>query len=180
MHHTPNLHSPIALLCRAAVLTCCLLLFIGSPGATARATPTAELTSSTVYLPLVTNSMAACNDSEDNDIPAQAKPLNSLGSSCLGSLEDDPVGEDDYYTVTLNPGQSIAIEVTDMPAGADYDLLLYRGMDLVASSNEQGTTNERISYTNTSSVATTYVIRINSYAKSATSANTYVLKSSGL
>lgn len=178
MYHMPNFHKRIASLGLAAVLACCLLLLIGEPWSNARAMSAEELTGNTVYLPLVTG-FVACNDIEDNDIPSQAQPLNTLGRDCLGSLQDDPVGEDDYYAVTLTPGQSISIELTGMAAGADYDLLLYRGMELVVSSNQEGTTSERISHTNMSSQEGTYLIRINIYAKSTTSPNTYILKSSG-
>ena len=178
MYDTSTFHSRIATLSLAAVLTCWLLLVSGEPRLTAHATSTEEVPGSTVYLPLVLQSLEGCSDIEDNDIPAQAQPLNTLGRDCLGSLEDDPVGEDDYYTVTLTPGQSITIDLMDMPAGADYDLLLYRGMELVASSNEEGSMNERASHTNTSSSTTTFLIRINIFAKSTAAPNTYVLRSS--
>ena len=177
MYHMPNVHKRIASLGLAAVLTYCLLL-VGAPWSSAQAMLAEEQAGSTVYLPLVTNSLVACNDIEDNDIPAQAQRLNTLGRDCLGSLQDDPVGEDDYYAVTLTPGQSISIELTGMAVGADYDLLLYRGMELVVSSNQEGMTSERISHTNTSTQESTYLIRINIYAKSTTSPNTYILKSS--
>jgi hypothetical protein len=43
-----------------------------------------------------------CNDHEDhggNDDQTHALELTTVGQSCIGSLEDDPVGEDgdDYY-----------------------------------------------------------------------------------
>ncbi len=177
-HHSPHMPSRMAALSIAALLIGCFQLFGWWAQPTALATPMENLATTTTYLPLVMNLPETCNDSEDNDIPAQAKQLTTVGRACSGSLEDDPIGEDDYYSVTLNPGQSITIDLAGMLVGADYDLLLYRETVLVASSNEQGNVREHISYTNTSSMTTTYLIRINIFAKSTAGINTYILKTS--
>ncbi len=177
-HHMPNLRSRMATLSIAAALIGCFQLCGWWSHPTALATPIQNVATTTTYLPLVLNLPVSCNDSEDNDIPAQAKQLITVGRECIGSLEDDPVGEDDYYSVTLNPGQSITIDLAGMLDGADYDLLLYRETVLVASSNEQGSASEHLSYTNTSGVTTTYLIRINIFAKSTAGINTYILKTS--
>jgi hypothetical protein len=150
-----------------------------------------DTTTPILYLPLVVKDYPACNDVEDNDIPAQAKefitPTTPLGTFCRGSLQDDVEGEDDYYTITLTATQIMTITLSgvpsgtnppaeaDFPAEADYDLLLYdASLTQVVSSNQTNSKREQLIYTATNSGV--YYIRVNMYRKAPTDPNTYLLK----
>ncbi len=149
-----------------------------------------------LYLPLVTNpapppviTITACNDQEPNNIPLEAKSLDpsagqaalhtTNGVQCNGSLQSDPVGEDDYYAITLQPGQVLDVQLTRIPTGADYDLYLYNAQgatiaDRVAKSNQVGTADELIVYQHPLGLTPlTYYLRVYQYQKSATAENTY-------
>jgi hypothetical protein len=144
----------------------------------AHAKVSATAVGAVVYLPVVSYGAPPCNDFEENDVPEQARPLVPLGQECAGSLQDDPLNEDDYYLVTLAEGQTLTVELSEMPAGADYDLVLYppESSKEVATSNQHGNVDEQIIYTVPVDGAGDYLIRLNIYAKSATTTNSYVLR----
>ncbi len=128
---------------------------------------------------VVSFELAECRDTEDNDVPNQASRQPS--SVCQGSLQDDPVGEDDYYWVILEPGQSIQVQLASMPPGSDYDLVLYgfnplfpdEGLTFLEFSNQNGAINEAISYTHAGDESEFFFININMSQKSTQSLNTY-------
>jgi hypothetical protein len=145
---------------------------------------------------------AGCNDIENdpryletdprhtNDNIEGAKAQNP--AVCPASLEDDPEGEDDYYSLPaddialpyISMGQTVVAELTNIPEGADYDLVLYNearsgydGSREITFSNELGNVNERIVYTKTQGPAQEiYYLRINMYQKSTVAPNTYQLR----
>jgi hypothetical protein len=145
---------------------------------------------------------AGCNDIENDpryqEGDARHTNDNILGAKaqnpavCPASLEDDEEGEDDYYFLPaedialpyISLGQTVEVELTHIPEGADYDLVLYNealsgynGEDYITFSNELGSVNERIVYTKTQGPAQErYYIRINMYQKSTVAANTYQLR----
>jgi hypothetical protein len=102
--------------------------------------------------PVPTPVVSACNDVENNDTPQQARPLTTIGGTCIGSLQDDPQGEDDWYSLDLAPGQTITIDLTGIPSGGDYDLALHNVSNAaVASSTKANNTDEHLTYTNSGS-----------------------------
>ncbi len=123
---------------------------------------------------------AICNDFEDNDVPNQASEQPS--AACLGSFQDDDIidpdeGEDDYYLITLDPQQQVHVDLTNIPAGADYDVILYSSrLKQVAFSNQQGQQAEQISYTHSGTTRDFYYLRLNMYRKSSTQQNSYQLR----
>jgi hypothetical protein len=130
-------------------------------------------------LPLVVKDYPACNDLEDNDIPAQAKdfttPTTPLGTFCRGSLDDDVQGADDYYKINLTANQVVTITLSGFPADADYDLVLYdASIAQVAFSNKTGPVPEQLTYTAANSGI--YYIRVNMYRKATAAPNTYLLQ----
>ena len=130
-----------------------------------------------VFLPLVTriDPPLLCSDIEDNDSPAQARLLSPIGPPCQASFRDDPEGEDDYYQIELQADQQVQIDLTQMPSGADYDLILYNSdLAQLAVSNRSGVANERVVYT--AGVAGTYLIRINMARESTSATNNYTLQ----
>jgi hypothetical protein len=131
-----------------------------------------------VYLPVISYGAPPCNDIEENDVPDQSRPLVPLNQECAGSFQDNPVAEDDYYSVSLTDGQTLTVELTEIPAEADYDLIVYppNSSKEVVTSNEPGNVDERVSYTVPSGGAGSYLIRLNIYAKSVTASNSYVLR----
>jgi hypothetical protein len=136
---------------------------------------------SPIYVPIARQSppppppTPACNDTENNDTPQQARPLTTIGTTCIGSLQDDPQSEDDWYSINLAAGQTISIDLTGIPAGADYDLALHNaGGAEVASSTKGNATDEQLAYR--SAAAGRYTIRVFMYRKSLIATNTYQLK----
>ncbi len=124
--------------------------------------------------------LAQCNDFEDNDVPNQANEQPS--AYCLGSFEDDEIidpakGEDDYYLIYLNPGQSVQVNLGAIPTGADYDLILYNNrLQIVKYSNQAGQMPEQLEYTHTATEREFYYLRVNMDRKSSTAENLYHLR----
>lgn len=113
-------------------------------------------------------------DVEPNNIPAEAGLLEH--GVYRGSFQDEMEGEDDYYLVYLDIGQAIHLELTDIPIGADYDMVLYDAtLEYVAYSNEYGNVNEYIDYAKTTGTLEPYYIRVNMMTKTAQAQNTYLL-----
>lgn len=113
-------------------------------------------------------------DVEPNNVPAEAGLLEH--GVYRGSFQDEMEGEDDYYLVYLDIGQAIHLELTDIPIGADYDMVLYDAtLAYVAYSNEYGNVNEYIDYVKKTGTLEPYYIRVNMRTKAAQAQNTYLL-----
>lgn len=83
-------------------------------------------------------------DVEDNDLPVQAQQIAPDQTPCIASFQDDPQGEDDYYRVQINVGQQLRVQVRNLPAGGDYDLVLYDPrLSQVVFSNASGNVDEQ-------------------------------------
>jgi hypothetical protein len=119
----------------------------------------------------------ACKDDiEPNDRPDQARPLTLIGQACSGSFQDDAQGQDDYYSVQLNAGQKIGIDLTRIAAGADYDLVLYdTAQTQLAVSKFPGQDDEHIPPTAVGKTGR-YYLRVFMRTKSAIAPNNYVLQ----
>ena len=137
----------------------------------------------TNYLPLIRSALPVCNDSADNDRPQRAQPLTTIGQTCSGSFENDPPNPqgDDYYFVDLAAGKTITIDLTNIPTGANYDLVLYDSRVLtdpfvspVGISNSPGQASERITVSN--SAAGRYFIRVFMRTRSPSAPNAYDLR----
>lgn len=136
-----------------------------------------------LYLPLLNTPLPTtpCNDVEDNDYAANARQLTTLGGACVGSLEDDPKGGDDYYYVDLVAGQTIKIDLTHIPDGADYDMVLYDKQILTTGdapelrkSKQPNNSDEHMTYLVPASGR--YYLRIYLSTKSASDRDSYVLR----
>jgi hypothetical protein len=130
----------------------------------------------------------ACNDTDDNvqpnNLPGEGLPQPS--SVCVGDLDREvPSPEQniigDFYTTFLDPGQTITVDMTDIPPGADYDLYLFRLSSLaenppwIDTSLNLGQDSEQVQYLHGGEREKYYlrVVRINA----ATSGpNTYTLR----
>lgn len=130
-----------------------------------------------IFAPIVTFAgriIGPCSDIEDNDTPAQARPMSPIGETCSASFRDDPEGEDDYYVINARAGQTLQITLNRVPSQADYDLIVYTsGLAQVAVSNKSGEADEQITYL----VPQTgnYMIRINMARESLVATNDYQL-----
>ncbi|NJL33824.1 MAG: hypothetical protein HC893_08145 [Chloroflexaceae bacterium] len=128
----------------------------------------------------VTLAAGQCEDFEDNDTPVQANDQPS--ALCRGSFEDDVIinpeeGEDDYYSLVLEPGDALTVELREIPAGADYDIILYNtALEVVAFSNQNGQANERFTYTNAGTQPALFYVRVNMIGKSTMVENSYLLR----
>jgi hypothetical protein len=125
-------------------------------------------------VPPPTPVIPSCNDQENNDLPQDAKPLTTIGTTCSGSLQDDPEGEDDWYSINLAAAQTITIDLTGFPTDADYRLGLVNSNNTnVALPNASGADKHHFVYRATT--AGRYLIRVYMAHKS-TSTNSYYLK----
>jgi hypothetical protein len=117
-----------------------------------------------------------CNDTNTNDVANQAEPQPS--AVCLGYFEDEPYLDnnnrviDDWYEIVLQPGQTLEMNLDDVPFGADYDVAMFEegnygqpdGSDffdvVVAVSLNPGTESEEFTYTNDEDVARTFHMQV--------------------
>jgi len=130
------------------------------------------------YLPLIIkgegDQQCGPDDHEPNDSCSQAHgPLTSgqTYQSWISNCDLDTYKKSDYFYIDISTLGTIDIELTNIPAGTDYDLYLYRNPgddpDNWAASSVGTGSSETISY---SPQATgRYYIRIYSYRGSSTS-----------
>jgi hypothetical protein len=78
----------------------------------------------------------------------------------------------DFFKITLNPGQTIAIAMTG-PTGVDWDLKLVNAAGTQLAISQGSTASESLSYTNSGTTA--LVVYANVYAYSGTSTASYNL-----
>lgn len=133
------------------------------------------------YIPMLLRPIPilACNDVEPNGVPKTASPLTSINQYCVGSLEGEEAAPnaDDIYTLSLNAGQQLAVDVLDVPTGANYRLTVWYNVTstqpiVVGESNQPGSSSEHIAAQ--ISVTSKYYIRIRRMA-AGPSADTYLL-----
>ena len=138
-----------------------------TPTSTPRATPTpASAPGGPNYVPLIEQTQLQCNDVEDNnDTSAGAGQLTTVGTTCQGSMEDDPQPGFDWYFFDAPAGKTMVIDLSGIPAGADYDLYLFdANVHYVGSSVNSGNAPEHIAHSTGSGGR--YYIRITEYRKS--------------
>ena len=69
------------------------------------------------------------------------------------------------YSKTVNYPGNISVSLSGVPAGCDYDLYLYNNSETEVATSENGSNaNESISYSNSSTGATTYSVKVLSYS----------------
>jgi hypothetical protein len=143
-------------------------------------TATSGLISSTLSITLTPLS---CDDIEDrNDGTAQAGKV-SLNAACVGSFQDEQVADDpntsnDYYRLDLTTSGKLHVTLRGIPAGANYDLQLFRqvGNDFsqLAGSGNVGNADEELSPQYVGSGI--YYVRVYLRTKASLPAqNTYIL-----
>ena len=111
-----------------------------------------------MYLPFSSKAYsAACARYEPNDsIYNPYGPLVSGQTYFAYICQGD---ENDYYYFDINTYNPITIDLTDIPDGADYELILYDPNKLiVAQSRQGGNADEHISYV--PSVTGRYYVRV--------------------
>jgi hypothetical protein len=111
--------------------------------------------------PVLQSVPAACPDIEpdNNSVLTLPRPpaLGWLNGICTGRIATsgpESVGEEtsDYYAVSLEAGQTITVDLTNVPAGTNYDLFLYpqiaetQSTGTVASSRRPGNQNESFTF----------------------------------
>lgn len=122
--------------------------------------------------------VGSCRDTEPNGVPIEAKEQES--AICRGLLDEEPDAEgtvDDYYWFYLSYGQRVNIDLTHIPAGADYDLILHdAAYEIVAYSNEYDNLDEYVEYTSPYAMEEKFYLRVNGATRTDTAKNTYQLK----
>jgi hypothetical protein len=125
---------------------------------------------------------------EDNDTCATAT------SMCDGTTPGLFVSkcDDDYYSVTVNDGTTLAVDILFAHANGDLDLFLYDAAGCALDEGVSGhncansivcgfsvTDNESIVYANTSGAAQDLIIKVNVWPATASNCNNYALVISG-
>jgi hypothetical protein len=144
-----------------------------------------------IYVPMVlrspppptppppTPTTSICPERESNDTPKLSQPLPTNNGSCIGTFENEPAGDTfDYYSIQVSQGQRIVVKLTDIPAGANYDIALQRenGPDdytTVDTSANLGQADELIDHVAQSS--NRHFIRVKVMAKSPSATDNYIL-----
>lgn len=130
-----------------AVSAAPLKLFAGTNGASAwEYTAASPLYVGSVYLPVIAREYAHtpldCRSYEPNDSFQEAQPLPAPGTYCSFIYD---ATDTDYYRFDITETGPIIVELTNIPAGTDYDLELYdSNQTLVGGSWMGGNQNERI------------------------------------
>ncbi len=113
-----------------------------------------------VYLPLVSKNLRG--DYEPNDSSSQAYGPLTSGQTYYSHLES-AMDNDDYFYITLSSSATIVVDLTNIPAGCDYDLFLYDvNLNKLGESRNYGDTDEQIVYSTAQSGK--YYIRIYRYS----------------
>jgi len=107
---------------------------------------------------------------ETNDTIAGANTVASTYTAIQGYLT--VATDKDFFKLTLNPGQTLAIAMTG-PSGPDWDLKLVDAAGTQLAISQGSTTTENLSYTNSGTTAK--VVYANAYAYSGTSTTAYTL-----
>ena len=118
-----------------------------------------------------TTSNTSCTDTyETNETRNTAKviPVNTTISARIGTSTDKDWFR--FNNTTSTP--RMRVELTNLPA--DYDLQLYRGSTLVATSQQGGTLNETI--INNTTTVTTYFVQVYGYNGAFNSTTCYNLR----
>ena len=128
--------------------------------------------------PVLAPTLACPDDLEPNNIPEDAKQLTTINRACLGSFQNEPVGNFDYYWIQPSSGQQLSVDMTGVSSGANYDIALIRQDAArtflkVAQSEKLGQADEHFDYLIDSNKR--YFIRVSLKSKAASAKNTYVL-----
>ena len=128
--------------------------------------------------PSLPPTVACPDDLEPNNTPEEGKQLTTINRSCLGSFQKEPVGNFDYYWVEPKIGEHIIADLTQIPSGANYDLVLIRQdgphtFIPVQRSEKTGQAPEHIDYRVDSNKR--YFIRVALKAKATGAKDTYIL-----
>lgn len=126
-------------------------------------------------------SIQNCPDTEPNNFAKDAKAITIFDANCRGQFSNDTeTPPDDWYAITVPAGKTISVELSGIPANADYDMYLFDEAFLsdpnrpfVAQSAKQGNSNESIIY-NKNTKLQRYFIRVYGYQQAAP--NTYLLR----
>jgi len=108
-----------------------------------------------VFLPIIIQGYCSCgpDNYEPNDSCDQAHGPLTSGPTYQSWISccDQATSKNDYFYIDINTTNAINIYLTDIPAGTDYDLYLYKDPcgspgNPVDKSNRYGSISERISY----------------------------------
>ncbi|HJW73426.1 MAG TPA: PKD domain-containing protein, partial [Geothrix sp.] len=107
---------------------------------------------------------------EANDTVATANAVAKTYSAIKGNITVST--DKDYFGITLNAGEKIAIAMTG-PTGVDWDLKLVNAAGTQLAISQGSTATESVTYTNTGTTAMT--VYANTYVYSGTSTTPYNL-----
>jgi Bacterial Ig domain len=111
------------------------------------------------------------NEVESNGTIATANVVGRSITSIVGTMGNTT--DKDYFAISLNANEKITLNMTG-PSGKDYDLYLVNSAGTTLASSLGSTTTESLSYTNTATAKTVYVLVI-AYSGSSTTL-TYTVK----
>src|SRR5262249_29579675 len=77
------------------------------------------------YLPLLASPPPSCPTVSGQNSPSDAALLQANGQACIGLAKTSTDSEYHWYYADLGAGQTLTIDLTGVPSGADYDIYLY-------------------------------------------------------
>jgi len=118
----------------------------------------------TTYSSISSYLAAGSDDSYENNDSCSAARAMTAGSYSGLVVKRYASGDEDWYKVTVNNGQTLTITLSFTHAYGDIDLQLYNacGGSVIASSTGTGN-SEQVTYTNSSGASATYYARVYLY-----------------
>lgn len=135
-----------------------------------------------IHLPLViyTSAPPDCPGTGANTVASQSVPIIPDGRLCRGSFRSQAEKTSQWYSADVGVGQTITVDLTDIPSGADYDIYLFDAQVLtsstaqfIAHSNKDGNADEQLTFQ--SAIAARYYLRVVLSTKTNAAPNSYLL-----
>ncbi|WP_306591198.1 M4 family metallopeptidase [Geothrix sp. 21YS21S-4] len=105
------------------------------------------------------------NEVESNNSLSSANVVADTITKIVGYMST--TSDIDYFKVNVQPSKSITVNMTG-PSGVDYDLYFLNSSGTTLKSSLGSTATETVTYTNTSSTATVFYIKVIAYSGSST------------
>ena len=105
------------------------------------------------------------NEVESNNTRTTANVVADTVNKIVGYM--GTTTDNDYFKINIAPGRTATINMTG-PTGVDYDLYLYNSSGTQLKSSLGSTATESITYTNTSTTAKVFYLRVKAYSGSST------------
>lgn len=123
---------------------------------------------------------ADCPGTGANTSATQSAAVTPDSRPCRGAFRSQAEGTSQWYSAAVGAGQTITVDLTDIPSGADYDIYLFDAQVLtsstaqyVALSNKNNNADEQLTFR--SQAAARYYLRVVLATKTNAAPNSYLL-----